>query len=522
MLQARRDVLRQDVLQARHALLRWDLHYESVHPMTLALAGAIVAARAVLAVVFALAGIAKLGDPAGTGQMLRAFGLPRAATGAFARLLPLVELAVAIALVPSVSGQWGALAAAVLLVGFTAAIVVNLMLGRKPECRCFGQVASAPIGPATLVRNVVLLAMAALAAFAPATESDPLVLVWLGARLPWVAGAVVLLGFFAIQTFLMLQILRQQGRMLLRLESIEGSGHALGFDGHANGVASHEHVGLPFGTPAPEFELPTLDGKRSSLGALLALERRVVLLFAHPSCGPCEALLPEVAEWQATHENRLTLAIVSEGAVKENRRVFERYGFQHIVLQDGTTVSDAYQAYGTPAAVVVEADGQIGSGVAAGADAIRELVASAAAVPVAVRVAARGEIAPAFSARSTAGETVESAQFKGQDVALLFWSPDCGFCRAAVDDVVRWDREVQLAIVSAAEDEELTARGLRARLLIDESGEIGRSFGASGTPMAVRIAADGTIASEVAAGKDAIETLLRPDHRRQNGAPKTV
>jgi peroxiredoxin len=492
--------------------------------MTIALAGAIVVARAVLAIVFAAAGIAKLRDRAGTAEMLRAFGLPRAATGAFARLLPLAELAVAIALVPTVSGRWGALAAAALLVAFTAAIVVNLMLGRKPECRCFGQVASAPIGPATLVRNVALLAIAALVALEPAAEADPLVFAWLGARLTWVAGAAVVLGFLVIQTFLMLQILRQQGRMLLRLEAIEGSGHAFGFDGHANGVASHEHahVGLPLGTPAPEFELPSLAGKRASLAELLALDRRLVLLFAHPSCGPCEALLPEVATWQTEHEEQLTLAIVSEGAPKENRRVFERYGFRHIVLQDGTAVSDAYQAFGTPAAVVVEADGSIGSGVAAGADAIRELVANAAAAPVAVRVAGLGEVAPAFSARSAAGETVESAQFKGQDVTLVFWSPDCGFCRAAVDDVVRWDHDVQLAIVSAGRDDELIARGLRAPFLIDERGEIGRSFGASGTPMAVRIAADGTIASDVAAGKSAIETLLRPAPRLGNGAPKTV
>jgi len=244
-----------------------------------------------------------------------------------------------------------------------------------------------------------------------------------------------------------------------------------------------------------------------------------VLLFAHPSCGPCEALLPEVAQWQTEHAQRLTFAIVSEGAVKENRRLFDRFGFEHVLLQDGTTLSDTYQAFGTPAAVVIEADGTIGSGVAAGAEAIRELVTSAAEALVPVRVATRGEVAPEFSAPTPAGETVDFARFKGQDVALGFWSPDCGYCRAAVDDVVRWDREHQLAIVSIAPDEELAARGLRAPLLIDAMGEIGRSFGASGTPMAVRIAADGTIASEVAAGKAAIETLLQAARPPRNGVP---
>jgi len=38
---------------------------------------------------------------------------------------------------------------------------------------------------------------------------------------------------------------------------------------------------------------------------------------------------------------------------------------------------------------------------------------------------------------------------------------------------------------------------------------VGALFGAAGTPMAVRIAADGRVASELAAGRDAIERLLQ-------------
>jgi len=129
--------------------------------------------------------------------------------------------------------------------------------------------------------------------------------------------------------------------------------------------------------------------------------------------------------------------------------------------------------------------------------------------PVIVR-AGRGEAAPEFSARTAKGETIELAQFRGRDVVVLFWSPDCGFCRQAVDDVARWDREnaAPLVIVSSREDDELSARRLRAPLVVDETGQIGRSFGAAGTPMAVHIDTGGKIASDVAAGKDAIGRLL--------------
>ena len=477
-----------------------------LHPVTLALGSVLLASRVILSIIFAVAGIAKLRDPAGTAQMLHDFGLPRGSAGIFARLLPLGELIIAAALLPTASARWGGVAALVLLAAFTAAIVVNLALGRKPACRCFGQVASAPIGAATLARNVVLLAAASLVAFVPSTQLDPTLFAWLGAQLGWVVALTILFGFLSVQTFLMLQILHKQRRMLLRLEVIESSEHGLAYNGHANGVV--EQAGLAIGTPAPAFDLPSLKGEQATLAKFLALGRRVVLLFAHPACGPCEALLPDVARWQTEHEKQLTFVIISEGKVKENRRIFSGGRFPNILLQTKTAVSDTYESYGTPAAVIVEPDGTIGSSVAAGADAIRALVANAAE-PVIVR-AGRGEAAPEFSARTAKGETIELAQFRGRDVVVLFWSPDCGFCRQAVDDVARWDREnaAPLVIVSSREDDELSARRLRAPLVVDETGQIGRSFGAAGTPMAVHIDTGGKIASDVAAGKDAIGRLL--------------
>src|SRR6185436_11798175 len=49
-----------------------------------------------------------------------------------------------------------------LLTLFTLAIAFNLMRGRAPDCRCFGQLHSSPVGWGTVVRNLVLAAFAAL------------------------------------------------------------------------------------------------------------------------------------------------------------------------------------------------------------------------------------------------------------------------------------------------------------------------------------------------------------------------
>src|SRR5205085_9532659 len=91
-------------------------------------------ARLLLAAVFLVAGLAKLADLAGSRQALRDFGVPAQLATPFGTLLPLAELAVAVALVPTVSAWWGAVGALVLLLLFVGGISSNLARGRQPDC----------------------------------------------------------------------------------------------------------------------------------------------------------------------------------------------------------------------------------------------------------------------------------------------------------------------------------------------------------------------------------------------------
>src|SRR2546430_4485796 len=104
--------------------------------------GVLLAARLALAVVFVVAGLAKLLDRAGSRQALIGFGVPPGLAQPMAVVLPLAEVAVAIALVPLASAWWSAVAALVLLAAFVAAIGLNLARGRRPDCHCFGQLYS--------------------------------------------------------------------------------------------------------------------------------------------------------------------------------------------------------------------------------------------------------------------------------------------------------------------------------------------------------------------------------------------
>lgn len=79
------------------------------------------------------------------------------------------------------------LVSAALLAVFTAAIGLLLHRGQRAPCHCFG-VRAAPLGPAHLVRNLVLLALTVTGALSPAGTYD------VGAvALAVVSGAVVAL-----------------------------------------------------------------------------------------------------------------------------------------------------------------------------------------------------------------------------------------------------------------------------------------------------------------------------------------
>jgi peroxiredoxin len=206
------------------------------------------------------------------------------------------------------------------------------------------------------------------------------------------------------------------------------------------------------------------------------------------------------------------------------------------LLQKKHEVAESYQAYGTPSAVLIRPDGTIGSPLAQGADAIRSLVQALnsakpaelaqfrLAVPsansqkgrsglVGTHAAARmGEPAPRTEFRDLNDKRVTLADFHGKRTLLLFWNPQCGFCQQMLADLQAWDSDPptgapQLAVISTGSAQENRSMNLRSPVLLDRNFGAGPAFGATGTPMAVLLDAEGRIASEVAAGAQAVFAL---------------
>ncbi len=246
-----------------------------------------LAVRLALAAVFLISGIAKAVSPRGTAGAARDLGVPSALTPAVAALLPAAELAVAalLALTPTVTV--GGAVAAGLMACFTALVAANLIRGRRPACACFGALsAQAPIGPATLARNAILLAASLavlVAALLPGACSagcyDAA-----GGRQVAIGGALAVLVGIGIGVVLILSLSAEVGRLAGRVRDLEAT------------------LGRAPSAPRPEVDLAALrravtestvtdpHGRAIPLAGALSGPAPVLLVFLSAHCSACERL----------------------------------------------------------------------------------------------------------------------------------------------------------------------------------------------------------------------------------------
>jgi thiol-disulfide isomerase/thioredoxin len=268
-------------------------------------------------------------------------------------------------------------------------------------------------------------------------------------------------------------------------------------------------VGLEPGTRAPAFALGDPRGGTVTLDDLLAPELPLLLLFTSPSCGPCQALLPQAAAWQHELADRLTVAVASDGSRDDVRAEAGEHGLEHVLVDDGARLHRKFEASGTPSAVLVGTNGMIASWVAPGRDWIEQLVEEAVAEPEEAGGLPVGSPVPAIELESLDGEQVALADLRGGDTLLLFWNPDCGFCREMHERLMAWETTSngdtpRLVVVSSGDPERTRADQFHSTVLIDSKFAAGDAFGAHGTPMAVMLTRDGHVGSGVAAGAEAV------------------
>lgn len=303
-------------------------------------------ARIVLIAIFVVSGTAKLLDPSGTRGAVEQFRVPARFVGALARLLPFLELAIAAALLDLSTARLGGVAAFALLACFVIGIIRVLREGERPDCHCFGQLHSEPVGPSTLLRNAALMAAAALAVWQDGGRS----LVDWQRDSPGVRAALVAVGV---------------GLVAAIYSTARRS---------AGGTVAPPQ-GLDPGSTAPSFALPSPPSGEVRLDEMLGRGRSVVLLFVSPGCGPCQALLPSIAGWQRLE--RLGIAVLVAGTENDTAKIAETHGLRDTAVDERAVTRSAFEVRSTPGAVLLSDDGRVLAPAAVGSAAIERLILDA-------------------------------------------------------------------------------------------------------------------------------------------------
>jgi thiol-disulfide isomerase/thioredoxin len=316
-----------------------------------------------------------------------------------------------------------------------------------------------------------------------------------------------------------IQLVAQNGRMIVALDALGRPVDSIAAVAAAD-TRAMPLSGLAPGTRAPEFSLRDITGRAVPLTEFRGLP--TLLVFSDPQCGPCNALLPTIGQWQSQLRDRLRVVLVSSGSIEANRAKSDVHALSHVLLQEQQEVQTLFAAYGTPSAVLIGPDGAIASRVAQGRDAILGLVSSFAepvrspvqrqpsppvtALPV-------GTAAPTRPLLDLFGQQADIAYSRSKATLLLFWNPACGYCQKMLPDLQTWamrnSSACDLVVVSTGSPEANLALGLPATILLDHDFALGRDFNVQGTPSAIVVASDGTVKSALAVGGNAVMALAR-------------
>lgn len=342
------------------------------------------------------------------------------------------------------------------------------------------------------------------------------------------------------------QLMRQQGRLLLRLDHVErllgippgeGIGQGLGE------IGSLEEDGLAVGSVLPGFELPDVEGRKVSSEDFRG--RGVLLVHWSAACGYCAQIAPDLAALQEDLERAgVQLLLVSGGMGASEREMALDHGLRCpvLLLEDGGI--PAFHQMGTPAAYLLDGEGKVVEPLAIGADQVPELARRAAGDRGGGDTAAKrgrrplsqsriernglkpGTPAPAFELPEVRGGMVSLAAHRGRKVLLVFSDPHCGPCDELAPHLLRLHEEhrqngLDLLMVGRGDPEEnrrkAEERGFRFPVALQRKWEVSRQYGIFAAPVGFLIDENGVIAEEVGLGIDQIVALAD-----QAGAGKDV
>lgn len=130
--------------------------------------------------------------------------------------------------------------------------------------------------------------------------------------------------------------------------------------------------GLPRGTVAPDFRLPTTYGAELALAEFRGT--RVLLVFSDPHCGPCSALAPQLEQLHRSLTDDVQVLMISRGDAEVNLAKIKELNLTFpVVLQQQWETSRDYGMFATPIAYLIDEKGVVAADVAVGVEPILAL-----------------------------------------------------------------------------------------------------------------------------------------------------
>jgi peroxiredoxin len=327
------------------------------------------------------------------------------------------------------------------------------------------------------------------------------------------------------------QLLKQQGRILLRLDDLEQSAR-LGLAPEIEQPES-EPFGLRVGTRFPAFRFPDLTGAKLGLNDLEG--KRALLVHWGVDCDFCAGIGKDLALLDdAFAAQKLQLVLLSHGEASANRKQAKQLGLRCPILlaKDTSEALEVFNDFGTPAAYLLDEGGRVAHPLVVGAREVLTLARQLAAGTERKRLSGEralsesrierrglkaGTPAPGFRLPDLTGRMISPEDYRGRKLLLIFTDPHCAPCDQIAPELARLHRQHQanglaLVMVGRGDPEENRKKarqnGFDFPVILQKKWELSKLYGIFATPVAFLIDEEGVIAQDVATGAEAILELV--------------
>ncbi len=298
-----------------------------------------------LAAVLLTSGVAKLRDPRATRDAFVALRVPRRVpVDAAATALPWTEIALAVLLVAAPAG-WlvpVSVALVLLMLAYTWLVARALGFDGPVSCSCFGSLGRHEIDRTTLLRNVLLVALAG-------------VLTWFaadGGSAPAAFGDLDGGGWWALAAT------AAAAAVAVLVTGVAPTSSLPPADGE---LLDYERQAIPYGV------LTGIDGKSWTLTELAERQARLLVVL-NPYCGSCVRTAEKIDAW--AHRMAPAVGIL---VVYPHRDVDVAHSEDLVWVEPELNVRRLFSV-GAPSAVLLGADGLVAGGPVTGEDGVEHFV----------------------------------------------------------------------------------------------------------------------------------------------------